>query len=62
MVSAREHSGVVQAIERHSHRFFIGVQWHPEYMPQSKTQLRLFQQLVDNARIQAPSNTDSVAG
>ena len=59
LVSAREHSGVVQAIERHSHRFFVGVQWHPEYMPQSKTQLRLFQHLVDNARIQAGSNADS---
>ena len=45
-VSAAESNGVVQAIEKRDHPFFIGVQWHPEYMPQSRTQQRLFAGLV----------------
>ena len=38
--------GVVQAIEDARHPFRIGVQWHPEYMPQSAPQRRLFCSLV----------------
>lgn len=49
-VSAVEPSGVIQAIERPGHRFFVGVQWHPEYIPQSRTQQRLFRALVDSSR------------
>lgn len=45
-VSAEEPSGVVQAIEKRDHPFFIGVQWHPEYMPQSAIQQRLFHHLA----------------
>ena len=54
-VSARESTGVVQAIECNGHRYFIGVQWHPEYMPQSRIQLRLFQALVQHA-METPCN------
>ena len=50
VVSATEPSGVVQAIEKRGHFFFIGVQWHPEYMPQSKIQQGLFRGLVQCAR------------
>lgn len=49
VVSALEPTGVVQAIEKRDHPFCIGVQWHPEYMPQSRTQQALFQGLVSNA-------------
>ena len=49
VVSAEESTGVVQAIERVEHRFYIGVQWHPEYMPQSRIQQRLFCSLVEHA-------------
>ena len=45
LISAAENTGVVQAIERHPLRYFIGVQWHPEYMPQSSTQQNLFRDL-----------------
>ncbi len=38
--------GVAQAIERRDHAFMIGVQWHPEYLPQVPTQRRLFDELV----------------
>ena len=48
-IVATENTGVVQAIERRSHRYFIGVQWHPEYMPQSKLQQQLFRNLVQSA-------------
>jgi putative glutamine amidotransferase len=50
IVSAREPSGVIQGIEKAGHPYFIGVQWHPEYIPQSAAQLGLFQALVDRAR------------
>ena len=52
-VSAREPSGVIQAIERRCHPFFIGVQWHPEYIPQSRTQQGLFRALVASSRARA---------
>ena len=48
-VSAQEPSGVIQAIERQPHAYFVGVQWHPEYMPQSRVQQRLFHSLVHRA-------------
>lgn len=52
-VSATEPNGVVQAIEKSDHPFFIGVQWHPEYMPQSKTQQELFRGLVQSVRAES---------
>ena len=48
-ICAREETGVVQAIERRGHPYFIGVQWHPEYMPQSRLQQKLFRRLVQFA-------------
>ncbi len=49
-VSAAEPTGVVQAIEKPDHPFFLGVQWHPEYMPQSAPQRHLFHSLVSASR------------
>ena len=49
-VVARDDRGVVQGIEDASRRFWIGVQWHPEYLPQVPEQRRLFSALVDAAR------------
>ncbi len=47
VVSAVEQpSGVVQAIEREDAAFVIGVQWHPEYLPQRPEQQALFRALV----------------
>jgi putative glutamine amidotransferase len=45
-VAAREGNGIVQAIEEPSHKYCIGVQWHPEYMPQHRVQQALFAGLV----------------
>lgn len=49
-VSAQEGNGVIQGIERSDDPFVIGVQWHPEYLPQYPLQQRLFRQLVNAAR------------
>lgn len=49
-IVAREETGVVQAIEDPERPFLIGVQWHPEYLPQRPEQRRIFKSLVDCAR------------
>lgn len=46
VIAACEDSGVVQAIEDPRRAFMIGVQWHPEYLPQRPEQRRLFAALV----------------
>lgn len=46
-VVAREESGVIQAIEHRGDQFVVGVQWHPEYMPQIPPQRRIFKALVN---------------
>jgi putative glutamine amidotransferase len=55
LVSAAEPTGVIQAIERRSHPFFIGVQWHPEYIPQSRSQQGLFRSLVKHSHETGPA-------
>lgn len=51
-VVAREANDVIQAVEHVERPFVIGVQWHPEFMPQSEGQFGLFQALVAAARRQ----------
>lgn len=48
-VTARTSTGIVQAVELESMPCVLGVQWHPEYLPASRLQLRLFQALVQEA-------------
>lgn len=50
VIVAREFNDVPQAIESTAHDYVIGVQWHPEYLPQHKIQRRLFQNLVEKAK------------
>jgi len=61
-VAARDDLGVVQAIEGDggSHRFLVGVQWHPEYLLGSRSQRRLFRSLVRAAS--QPKSESSVTG
>ncbi|MFP4683877.1 MAG: gamma-glutamyl-gamma-aminobutyrate hydrolase family protein [Ectothiorhodospira sp.] len=47
---AREPSGLVQAIEGTGPGFVLGVQWHPEYLPQKARHQRFFRGLVRAAR------------
>ncbi len=49
-IVAREPNEVVQAIENTAQDFVIGVQWHPEYLPQRKRQRAIFKALVKQAR------------
>lgn len=42
VIAAKDADGFVQAIECPHRDFLVGVQWHPEYMPYSKTQRCLF--------------------
>ncbi|EJF08581.1 gamma-glutamyl-gamma-aminobutyrate hydrolase family protein [Pontibacter sp. BAB1700] len=50
-IVAREPNKVVQGIEHQEQEFMIGVQWHPEYLPQSRSHRRLFKGLVQQARL-----------
>jgi len=56
---ARDRMGLVQAIEVGDHPLQLGVQWHPEFMQQSRTQRRLFRTL---ARIAAERRRDPPSG
>ncbi len=49
-VVARDRHNVTQAIEMAGDRWAIGVQWHPEYLPQRREQRRLFRALIAAAR------------
>lgn len=49
-VAACETTGVIQAIEHRERPFVLGVQWHPEYLPQVPRQQRIFKTLVAAAR------------
>lgn len=49
-VAARSPEGIIEAIEREDHPFYVGVQWHPERMPASPLTARLFRGFVDAAR------------
>ena len=49
-VAARSSDGVVEAIERTDHPFYVGVQWHPERMPDSPSTQRLMGAFLDAAR------------
>ncbi len=52
-VSAHDRGGFVQALERSDMRFFIGVQWHPEFLLFDYHQQALFRALVNEARNKA---------
>ena len=48
-VAARDTDDIIQAIEVPNERFTMGVQWHPEYLPQHRRQRALFRALVQAA-------------
>jgi len=50
IITAREETGVAQAIEHQSYPFMIGIQWHPEYLPQIDRQQKLFRSLVEYSK------------
>jgi putative glutamine amidotransferase len=52
-VSAHGSYGVIEAIERDSHPFALGVQWHPELSPEGSLHDRLFRGLIESAAFAA---------
>ena len=48
-VVAKEENGVVQAVEHLKESFLLGVQWHPEYLPQREQHRRIFKALTNAA-------------
>lgn len=48
-VAAHDRGGMIQAIERLSEPFALGVQWHPEHLIYARRQRRLFRALVEAA-------------
>ncbi|MBP0483174.1 gamma-glutamyl-gamma-aminobutyrate hydrolase family protein [Sagittula salina] len=52
-ISARDTAGMVQAIERSSDPFALGVQWHPEHLFYAHRQRAIFRALVSAARARA---------
>lgn len=50
-ISARSQDGVIEAIELISHPFAIGVQWHPECMYRTSSEMRcLFHELIRHSQ------------
>lgn len=50
LVTAQSNDGVIEAIEHESHKFAVGVQWHPELMWQKdRKYLNLFIELIKQA-------------
>ncbi len=50
IVSARSvNDNVIEAIELKHHKFFIGVQWHPEYL-MDEDSIKLFNAFMDNIK------------
>jgi len=47
MVSAVSEDGVIEAIEHKEHPYFIGVQFHPEYMSEREPFIELFSSFVE---------------
>ena len=51
IVSALAPDGIIEAIESPSHRFFVGLQWHPEFLfDRHPLHRRLFQAFLKAAR------------
>lgn len=56
IVATEQITGIAQAIESVRHRFVIGIQWHPEYLPQIPEQQNLFKELIGQASVTAECN------
>ena len=53
VISAQDSEGLIEAIEHPSHRFAIGVQWHPELSTPPGPQAELFHAFVGAAQQRA---------
>jgi putative glutamine amidotransferase len=46
-VIARSADGVIEAVRRDDHPFYLGVQWHPERTEDQQLGIGVIRQLVD---------------
>jgi putative glutamine amidotransferase len=56
-VAAADRNNIVQAIEHDSLPFVLGVQWHPEFLPQRRDQRAIFRALVRAAKVRMTEQT-----
>lgn len=49
--AAYDSDGFIQGIENPGHRFLVGVQWHPEYLPYKRAQRELFRAFAESVRM-----------
>ena len=47
VISARSPDGIVEAIEKPDHPFFLGVQWHPEHLQYDEANQKIIRAFVD---------------
>jgi putative glutamine amidotransferase len=57
VVSATAPDGVIEAFEAPGDRFLLGVEWHPDLMAEAPEQRRIFEALVDAARVHASARS-----
>jgi putative glutamine amidotransferase len=50
-VTARAPDGTVEGIEDTTGPWIVGVQWHPEWMPDARSKERLFTMLIEEAKL-----------
>lgn len=55
-ISGVAEDDLVESLEYPGHPFAIGVQWHPEWMPEEEDQQKLFSVLIDAAHERAKKN------
>lgn len=48
-IIAEDENGLAQALEKVGGFFYLGVQWHPEYLPYLKNQRKIFRAFMDEA-------------
>jgi putative glutamine amidotransferase len=58
--TAKERNGVIQAVEDSSHPFYMGVQFHPEFLTYRAEIRRIFDAFVEAARSQPPVMINTV--
>jgi putative glutamine amidotransferase len=60
---AQQHTPTIQAIELvHEHHYALGVQWHPELMPQHPLSQKIFESIASAARDRAGAKAVSAHG
>jgi putative glutamine amidotransferase len=60
-ITANAPDGIVEGLEDPSHPFYVGVQWHPEDMPEESSAVAIFGAFVEAARKYAREKQNAAA-